>query len=398
MKKVVIIGGGYGGLRALEHLYKNKHLHITLIDKNPYHYMQTETYGYIAGRFEISDIALDIETFVEGLRENIYFVQDEAFDIDQNTKEVVCANSRVSYDYLIIAVGAQTHFFSFIEGAQEHTHGVKSIQRAFEFRQSFEKQLYSKLQHDCIHCPKHFHVAIAGAGLSGVEIAAEMGYVLQHYRKIFALKSANITISLIDAAHTILPGMDPYLIEKTQKRLNELGVKIYENTFISKINEKSILLKDGRELPFDYVIFTAGIVAADMIKSLDTQKNNVGQIIPDEMLRLQGSEDIFVVGDCAQIKDAHGEILPPTAQIAEKSAEYVAKSIVRLESYRKLKPFDATVDGVFIALGGKYALGILFGKIRMSGYIAYLAKKVITRLYRFGLELKVNAGYKKRTI
>ena len=293
MKKVVIIGGGYGGLRALEHLCKHEHFHITLIDKNPYHYMQTETYGYIAGRFEISDIALDIETFVEGLRENIFFLQDEALGIDKEAKEVLCAGTKVPYDYLIIAVGAQTHFFSFIDGAEEYTHGVKSIQRAFEFRQSFEKQLYSKLEHECLECPRHFHIAIAGAGLSGVEIAAEMGYVLQRYRKIFAFKSANITISLIDAASTILPGMDPFLINKTQKRLNELGVKIYENTFISKINEKSILLKDGRELPFDYVIFTAGIVGSEMIKQLDTQKNRIGQIIPDEMLRLQGSEDIF---------------------------------------------------------------------------------------------------------
>ena len=398
MKNVVIVGGGYGGLRAVEHLCKYKRFHLTLIDKNSYHYMQTETYGYIAGRFDVSDIALDLESFVEGLGENVVFLQDESLSIDRQKNEVICANTNVPYDYLILAVGAKTHFFSFIEGAKEHTHGVKNIQRAFEFRQDFEEQIYNKLQHNTQNERKDFHIAIAGAGLSGVEIAAEMGYVLQYYQKAFALQSSNITISLIDAADTILPGMDAYLIRNTKKRLQALDVKIYEKTYISKINEETIVLNDGSQIPFNFAIFTAGIIGADMIKAIDTPKNNIDQIIPDEMLRLQGSDNIFVIGDCAQIEDAKGNILPPTAQIAEKSAAYVVKNIVQLENNKALEPFDATVDGVFIALGGKYASGMLFGKIKVKGYIAYFLKKMITRVYRFGLELKVNAGYKKRQI
>jgi NADH dehydrogenase len=398
MKKIVIAGCGYGGLRALEHLCKLDEFHITLIDKNAYHYMQTETYGYIAGRFNVTDIALDIQSFVEGLRENITFIQDEILDIDRGKHIVMCSRDHITYDYLILAVGAQTHFFPFIDGAKEYTHGVKNIQRAFEFRQDFEAQLYRKLQHNTQIETEDFHIVIAGAGLSGVEIAAEMGYVLQYYKKAFALGSADITISLIDAAETILPGMDRYLIEKTRKRLQSLGVRTYEKTYISKINKESIQLSDGMELPFNFAIFTAGIIGADLIKKFKTKKNSIDQVIPDEMLRVQGSQNIFVIGDCAQIEDAQGNILPPTAQIAEKSAEYVVKNIMKLEKGQLLKPFDAKVDGVFIALGGRYALGILFDKIKVSGYLAYVLKKMITRVYRFGLELKVNAGYKKRQI
>ncbi|MEA1879486.1 MAG: FAD-dependent oxidoreductase [Campylobacterota bacterium] len=398
MKRIVIIGGGYGGLRALEHLCKYEQFHVTLIDKNPYHYMQTETYGYIAGRFDIADIAVDIQSFIKGLRKNIEFVQDEVLDINKEINEVICSANNIPYDYLILAVGAQTHFFSFIEGAQEHTHGVKNIQRAFEFRRDFESQLYHKLQHSADSEAEDFHIAIAGAGLSGVEIAAEMGYVLQHYKKAFALNSANITISLIDAAETILPGMDSYIVEKTRKRLRELGVNIYESTYISKINKESIVFSDETELPFNFAIFTAGIVGGDLIKKLDTPKNAIHQIIPDEMLRMQGTDNIFVIGDCAQIEDANEVILPPTAQIAEKSAEYVVKNIAKLDNKQLITPFNEKVDGMFIALGGNYAVGILFDKIKVSGYIAYLLKKLITRAYRFGLELKVNTGYKKRQI
>ena len=397
-REIVIIGAGYGGLRAAEHLCKNPHLHITLLDKNPYHYMQTELYGYIAGRFDMSDIAIDLESFTQGLGSNVTFIQEEAVDIDAKTREVITPHHRYHYDYAIVAVGAQTNFFSFIEGLREHTHGVKSIQRAFAFRQAFEKRLADKLQNKTFHRAGDLHIAIAGAGLSGVEIAAEMAYTLRRYEKILAQCSKKLIISLIDAAPTVLPGMDPYLIEKAEKRLNALGVQIRTNAFIEKIDARSITFKDGSEVPFDFIIFTAGIKAADLAEKLDTPKNRIGQIIPDTALNVKGYPHLYAIGDVTEISDSSGKILPPTAQIAEKSAEYVAGAILQDISGSPKKPFDAKMDGIFIALGGEYALGILYDKIRVEGYLAYLLKKAITRFYRLGLEIKVNAGYKKRSL
>ena len=241
MKKILIIGAGYGGLRALEHLSKNPAFQITLIDKNPYHYMQTEAYGYIAGRFDISDIAIDLASYVDGFDDNVTFIKDKALHIDKEQKIVKLENHELHYDYAIIAVGAQTNFFSFIEGAKEHTHGVKNIQRAFEFRQAFEKRLYLKLEDKKLNRDGDLHIAIAGAGLSGVEIAAEMAYTLRRYHKILSKESIQLKISLIDAAPTILPGMDAYIVNKTVKRLENLGVKIYTNAFIQKIESRKIL-------------------------------------------------------------------------------------------------------------------------------------------------------------
>ncbi len=396
MKKILIIGAGYGGLRALEHLAKNPAFQITLIDKNPYHYMQTEAYGYIAGHFDISDIAIDLSSFVDGFDDNVTFIKDEALHIDKEKKVLKLESQELHYDYAIIAVGAQTNFFSFIEGAKEHTHGVKNIQRAFEFRQAFEKRLYLKLEDKKLNRDGDLHIAIAGAGLSGVEIAAEMAYTLKRYHKILSKKSIELKISLIDAAPTILPGMDSYIVKKTEKRLADLGVKIYTNAFIQKIDSRKILYKDGSSLAFDFIIYTAGIKASLFAENLACERNRQEQIIPDAFLKLQHAEDIYVIGDCAEIKDASGTLLPPTAQIAEKSAEYVAKSILQCECNETCKPFDAKVDGVFVALGGDYAVGLLYKYIKVEGYLAYILKKVLTRFYRFGLEIKVNVGYKKR--
>lgn len=362
--------------------------------------MQTEAYGYIAGRFDISDIAIDLQGLIHGLGPNVTFIRGDAVGIDETAKVILLKEQRVPFDMAVIAVGAKTNFFSFIEGAREHTNGVKNMQRVFEFRQAFEHRLYTKLQnaHNSLNRAGDLHIAIAGAGLSGVEIAAEMAFTLQRYHKIHSEKSQRLEFSLIDAADTILPGMDAYIIKKTEERLQGLGVKIYTKAFIAKIQERSITFKDGTILPFDFIIYTAGVKGADFVHSLNTQKNRQEQIIPDETLRLQGSKDIFCIGDCTEIKDAKGVLLPPTAQVAEKSAAYVAKSITRLNEEKSLEPFHAKVDGVFVALGGEYALGILFKRIRVKGYLAYLLKKLISRSYRFGLEIKVNAGYKKRSV
>ena len=396
MKKILIIGAGYGGLRALEHLAKNPIFNITLIDKNPYHYMQTESYGYIAGRFGISDIAIDLASFVDGFSENVTFVKENALHIDVEKKILALETQELHYDYAIIAVGAQTNFFSFIQGAKEHTHGVKNIQRAFEFRQAFEKRLYLKLEDKKLNRDGDLHIAIAGAGLSGVEIAAEMAHTLKRYHKILSQESIELKISLIDAASTILPGMDSYIINKTEKRLKNLGVKIFTEAFIQQIDSRKITYKDGTSLAFDFMIYTAGIKASLFVENIPCSKTRQEQIITDEFLRLPDYENVFVVGDCAQIQDASGMILPPTAQIAEKSAEYVAKSIINYECKETCQPFDAKVDGVFVALGGEYAVGVLYKHIKVSGYFAYILKKSLTRFYRFGLEIKVNVGYKKR--
>ena len=396
MKKIVIVGAGYAGLRALEHLAKNPSFQITLVDKNPYHYMQTEAYGYIAGRFDFSDIAIDLDSFVKGFGENVSFVKEKALTIDRTKNLLSLEHQTLHFDYAIISVGAQTNFFSFIKGAKEHTHGVKNIQRAFEFRQAFEKRLYLKLEENKLNRDGDLHIAIAGAGLSGVEIAAEMAHTLKRYEKILSQKSMKLTIALIDAAESILPGMEPYIIQKTQQRLEALGVHIYTSAFIEKIEERSIHFQDGSHLAFDFIIYTAGIKASGFIDAIETEKNRIGQIIPDAYLRLKGSENIFAIGDCCEIKDATSSLLPPTAQIAEKSAQYVSAAILQYECHEKVAPFDAKVDGVFVALGGEYAIGILYQKIKVEGYLAYLLKKLLTRFYRFGLEIKVNAAYKKR--
>ncbi len=396
MKKVLVIGGGYGGLRAIETLYKYEDIVITLIDKNPYHYLQTEAYGYIAGRFDVHEVAIDLKNWCDGFKERVTFIPKEATSINFEEKSVDVEGEALSYDYLVIATGAKTNFFSFIPGLRDHSYGVKNLQRAYNFRAEFEKLIYKKLRHEEDDTEGELNIAIGGAGLSGVEVAAEMAYVLESYSKTIGDTAKEIQIYLIDASESILPGMGRYSVEKTKKRLESLGVKILTGTFISSVDASHIYFKSGEKLPYNFMIFTGGIKAAPLNETIENEKNSIDQLIPSSELNIHGRKEVFAIGDCVEIKDSEGRVLPPTAQIAEKSAEYVAKTIRQRIDGVEAQPFDANVSGIFIALGGKYAVGEMFTYIKVKGYMAYLLKKAITYAYYLGLRLRINTGFKNR--
>ena len=395
MKKVIVIGGGYGGLRAVEHLSGIDGLHITLIDKHPYHYLQTEAYSYIAGHFNLHDIIIDLKNWCFGFKRGVEFIHDEVTLVDFENKRIHLSDTKLHYDYVILAIGAETNFFSFIEGLRENSFGVKKLHRAFNFRTEFEKLLYNKVESPFEH--NELNLAIGGAGLSGVEIAAEMADVIKKHTKSIGESTREIKIHLIDASSTILPGMSDYIIQNTHKRLEDLGINIMTDSFIEKVDSSSILFKDGRKLDFYFMIFTGGIKVPSFNLSKEVEKNRINQFIVDEYMRIPDEADVFAVGDCVEIRDAKGNILPPTAQTAERSAEYVAQSIKQTLEYTKVKPFNASIDGVFVALGGKYAVGEMFKVIKVKGYSAYLLKKLITYTYYVGLKLRVNTGFKIRT-
>jgi len=238
--------------------------------------------------------------------------------------------------------------------------------------------------------------AVGGAGLSGVEVAAEMAYVIQMYSKTIGDTAKEINIYLIDASETILPGMGKYTISKTRKRLEGLGVKILTGAFINNVDASYIHFKNGEKLQYRFMIFTGGIKAAELNNTIENEKNGTDQFIATPELNIQGQNDAFAIGDCVEMKDTEGNVLPPTAQIAEKSAEYVAKIIRQRIDGIPSQAFDANVSGMFIALGGKYAVGEIFDYIKVKGYTAYLLKKAITHAYYLGLRLRINTGFKNR--
>jgi len=394
-KQVLVIGAGYAGLRAVEHLASDSRLDITLFDESPYHYLQTEAYGYIAGRFDLHDVALDLKNWCHGFKRPVNFVQKKVKFIHSKTQEIETDEVKFTYDYLIIATGARTNFFSFIDGLEKYGIGVKKLYRSHRFRTAFESLLYEKIEQKHSTKSQTYNLTIGGAGLSGVEIAADMADVIKRHSKSIGESAKELHIYLIDASDTILPGMSDYIIKNTYERLKSLGIHIMTNAFIEKVDESSIYFKDGTTLNYTFMIFTGGIVANNINSDMNLSYNRIGQYQPNSTLRI--SPNIFTVGDCTELKDKEKKVLPPTAQTAENSAQYVARAIQRDLISKNIKPYNGKVDGVFVALGGNYAVGEIFAFIKVRGYMAYLFKKIITKSYYLGLKLRLNTGFKKRT-
>jgi len=392
MYHVVIVGGSYAGLCALNELSKHPALRITVIDRHPYHFLQTEGYDLIAGKVPFDNTIISLHSLCAGFGDNITFMHAVAEKLEPEKNRLICEDGTIiEYDYIIIATGAVTRFFENITGLKECSYGVKSFRAAFKLKQFFETELYKRLE-STKESKEKYSILIGGAGLSGVEIAAEMQAFFNRYYRSNSLSCDKIKIHLV--GKSILKGMKPTVIKKAEKRLKELGVIIHTDSHITKVENQCAYLKNGKTIDFDFMIFTGGIMAAPFVQSLPFEKNKIGQIIVNGYLRPKGAENIFVVGDAANLKDKNGKRVPPTAQSAEQSGTTAGYNIVALLKGKKMKKADIKLRGLAIALGGRYAI-IDAGLFCIDGIVAYIGKKFIEKSYKWPLRLRARNGFNK---
>jgi NADH dehydrogenase len=391
----VIIGGGYGGIRALESLAKYPSITLTLIDKNPYHNLQTDVYDFIANKVDISHIMIDLPSLCKSFAA-VQFICEEVLNIETKYHRIITPTQTIIYDQLILSTGSRTYFPDFIKGLREYAHGVKSIPVALDFKQQFERALLTRIEAQSLACNiEPFNIIIGGAGLSGVEIAAEMAAYANSFYKNGNFGCRGIDVYLIDAYESILYGMDPFLIESAYERLISLGVHVWHNNRIGEVREHDILLDNGESLPYEFMIFTGGIAASALTQHLGFATNAKGHLEVNQYLNIEGFENIYAIGDMAQILSNEGKMLPPTAQLAERSAEHAAYNILNSLNGKSKKPFRFKNQGVMIALGGEYGAGLLPGGIKVKGYLAYLIKKAISVFYTTPLRRRSAIGKRR---
>jgi NADH:ubiquinone reductase (H+-translocating) len=395
MEKIVIIGGGYAGIYALRELVKNKNIKITLIDKHTFHNLQPEVYDLIANKSNIADVTIDLTTLCMGLNHPyLEFKNLKVRKIDQTAKKIYTEEQEiVEFDYLIMAAGTRTFFPESIPGLN-NAHDIKKLHWAMFFKQSFENQLFKKIRDEAKKCDDT-HIVVVGAGLSGVEIAAEMAYNSTKFFKRGNFSCDNLKISLISSSDTILPGLSPKLISMSHQRLKSLGINVITNTKLQKCEEGVAYLSNGTKINHSFLIFTGGIEASKITDELDVAKNGRGQIIVNEYLQSDKYPNVFAIGDMAEIKNNKGEIMPPNVTVARISGTIAGKNILNLLNKKKLIKCDPKLEGILIALGGKYAAGNLYGLINVDGLLAYVIKKYVFQSYRTPLLKLIKTGYAK---
>lgn len=375
MKRVIIIGASYAGLYAVKKFSKYKDIEVILFDKNDYHYMQVESYGFVSTTYDISDVTIDINKYINSLNENIKFHNEQVEFFDSNIKEIITFNGmKYSYDYLIIATGSLTNFPIQVPNIKKYSVGIKTIQSASKVLETFNSLINKKAYEK--NGDNKFNIVIGGAGLSGVEVAAQMAALIKDKFSNTQDNSLKINIIIVDGMKTVLPNMDDRLIDACKKRLEELNIKIYLGSFIKDVDKNKIYLTNETIIDYDYFIFTGGIKAVNIKSNKDYEINKLNQYVVNSNLQLKGEKDIFVIGDAAEVI-SNNKYIAPTAQLAIQSGEYVSTYIHNELLYKYTEEFTVKSNGVLISLGGNYAIGLVYNKYFVEGILAYLIKKFV---------------------
>ena len=387
MKKIVIVGGGYAGVRAALRFskYKMKDLEVLLIDHHTYHYLQTESYNFVSSRIPLEKTFIYLPTLIASMGDNFKFINDEALEIEGN--KLICKKSSFEFDYLIISTGSVTRFLQGFENKGEFSLGVKSLRAALNVKEFFERELFDRLEAE--RARKNFNIVVIGGGLSGVEIAAEMRDYFNRYAKTNALSCGNVHIKLI--SKYILEGQSKSVRETVERRLDKLGVEIVR-AFVDKVEDHKATLDNGEIVEFDFAIFAGGIEPSPFIKNLNLPKDRRGFLKVDEFLRV--SENIFAAGDAASLFDRNGKFIPPTAQSAEQSGTLAAENIILDIQKAKLKKADIKLRGLAISLGGRCALVVAPFGFKVYSIFGWLIKKGIEQFYKCPLKMMARKGYR----
>jgi NADH dehydrogenase len=351
MKHLVILGGGYGGMRVLQRLLPNlrEDTTITLVDKVPYHCFKTEYYALVAGTISETHIRMpfpkhDRLHFQYGIVENI--------DIDNNVVHLESGET-VRYDDLIIGLGCEDKYHN-VPGAKEFTCSVQSIEKS--------RQTYQQLN----GLGPNATVGIVGAGLSGVEVASE----LRESRP-------DLNILLFDRGSRILSMFPERLSEYVETWFIEHDVIIVRNSNITKV-EKNKLYNHHEPINCDAIVWTAGIQANSVVQKLNVEKDNSGRVVLTKYHNIPGYEHVYVLGDCASLPHA------PSAQLAEGQAEQIVTVLTKRWNGEAL-PEEMPViklKGVLGSLGRKHGFGLLANQALM-GRVPRLLKSGILWMYKF---------------
>lgn len=351
MRKIVILGGGYGGYKLVNTLLTkqlSKDVEIILVDKTPYHTMKTEFYALAAGT--VADKAIRMP-FPEG--ENFVFVCDVVTSINLNRKEVQLGHSgTISYDELVIGLGCEDGYRD-IKGAREFAYSVQSIENA---RRTFEAVQ---------NVQPYGQITIVGAGLTGVELASEIRE-----------SRPDLKVRLLDKGATILPAMPVKLQEYISTWLIENDIEIIHHAHVEYI-ENGAVCNEGECLLTDVTIWAGGIQPNTVVKELDVEKDRYGRIKLNDYYQIPSYEDIFVLGDCASLP------CPSSAQVAKIQGKQIAVMLTDLlEGTTMKKPEEIKIKGALGSLGKHQGFGTAYGK-PISGPVARLMKSGVLWIHKF---------------
>ena len=376
---VVIVGAGFGGLQAARKL-ANAPLHVILLDKRNYHLFQPLLYQIATAGISPGEIAHPVRGIL-GQQKNFQFHLAEVQQFDLAGRQVKTNAGSFAYDYLVIAVGAETNHFG-IESVRRNALNMKDLDDAIDIRNkvlcSFEladQEPSSAIRRELLT------FVVVGGGPTGVETAGALSELIRLVlvKDYPALDLNEVRILLLEATDQILAGFPVHLREKAVKILEAKHVEVRCKTAVLDFDGQAVLLKDAEPIRARTMIWTAGVRAASLLDQSGLQQARQGRLVVGPTLQLKDHPEVFVIGDAAYL-EADGQPLQMMATVAMQQGAYVAENIRRLVQSKPLENFRYQDPGALATIGRNQAI-VRLGRLSFSGFIAWLIW-VVVHIYR----------------
>ncbi len=375
--RVVIIGGGFGGLYAAQSL-KNTNVDVTLIDKRNFHLFQPLLYQVATGTLSPADISSPLRSILSR-QKNVRVLMEEATDIDSATQQVTTSRGSIPYDTLIVATGVSHHYFG-NDQWKDTAPGLKTVEDAIEMRRriflAFEA---AEKETDPEKRKALLTFVVVGGGPTGVELAGAIAELANNTLKhdFRSIDTTEAQILLVEGLDRLLPPYPANLSEKAAESLTKLGVTVRTQTKVTQIDGETVTLEyndESETISAKTILWAAGVKASGVGRVISERTgaslDRVGRVIVDADLSIPGHPNIFVIGDLAHCADPTGKPYPGVAPVAMQEGKYVAKLIKARLDGRSLPAFSYKEFGSLAVIGQNAAVANLSG-VHLSGFVAW---------------------------
>ncbi len=368
--RVVIVGGGFGGLSAAKGL-AGAPFEVTLIDRNNHHLFQPLLYQVATAGLSPADIASPIRSILGGQR-NLRVMLADVSGVDVMRKEVIADDNRIRYDYLVLATGARHAYFGHDDWAA-FAPGLKTIDDATYLRRrillAFER---AENEEDPEERQRLMTFVVVGGGPTGVEVA---GAIAELAKRALASDFRSINplcarIILVEGASRLLTPFDSSLSDAARLSLQQLGVEVRLGTAVTQCSCDGTRVGD-EFIPARTIIWAAGVMASPAGRWLGAAIDRAGRVMVRADLSVPGHPDLFVIGDTAAVAGADGATLPGVAPVAKQQGQYIASTLIARRQGRTAPAFRYRDFGSLATIGRSRAVA-QFGRLRLSGFVAWV--------------------------
>lgn len=354
-EKVLIVGGGFGGLKTALELSGDDRFEVTVLSAEPnFRYYPTLYHTATGGRKVNAAISL-AELFSD---KPVRVVLGTAVKLDKRAKIVETGDGQhYTYDTLVLALGVVTNYFG-IQGLEQFSYSIKSVEAAERFKKHLHEQLTDEHRPD-------LNYVIIGAGPTGIELAGELPHYLHHIMKAHGLERRQVHIDLIEAAPRLLPRLPKDTARMVQRRLKRLGVRLYLGQAVQGETADELMV-NGKPIRSHTVVWTAGVTNHPFFKDNSFTLTSRGKVATD--IYLQAEDNIFVLGDNANTPYSG------MAQTALNDGKFVADNLKRRASGKDFKSYVARKPIIVIPAGPKWA-AVIWGRLRIYGWLGWVLRE-----------------------